>query len=221
MPDKSAEHWHRILDGQSEIASWEVATIWPVMESFTQRKDSKILEIGSGYGRVLAPLARQANGICIGLDRYILPQAESSYGAVCGDVRRLPFQSNMFDLVFSLGVVEHFPETDEAIREHFRVAKPGGTVIVTTPRLCITSPLRGIAYLMRHRRYGTFEQTLGRNLTLSYLRKTVSESGGDIQTICPAGLYFPGISYQRRRYLERLLPSWLFGAFAIVIAQKT
>jgi len=39
------------------------------------------------------------------------------------------------DLVFSIGVVEHFPEdqTEIAIRRHFELAKPGGLVLITFP----------------------------------------------------------------------------------------
>lgn len=40
-----------------------------------------------------------------------------------------------FDLVFSAGLIEHFPpaQTIRAVEAHFRAAKPGGLVILTFP----------------------------------------------------------------------------------------
>jgi SAM-dependent methyltransferase len=37
--------------------------------------------------------------------------------------------------VYSLGVVEHFRETAQAIREHWRVLKPGGLCLIVVPNL--------------------------------------------------------------------------------------
>jgi SAM-dependent methyltransferase len=50
-----------------------------------------------------------------------------------GDVRRLPFLSHTFDLIYSMGTVEHFPETQTALGEMFRVLKPGGVAIIGVP----------------------------------------------------------------------------------------
>ncbi len=40
-----------------------------------------------------------------------------------------------FDLVFSVGLIEHFPpqDTQQAIESHFRLVKPSGIVILTFP----------------------------------------------------------------------------------------
>ena len=52
-----------------------------------------------------------------------------------GDVRHLPYRDGTFDLVYSMGTVEHFPEYHDAIAEIFRVLKPGGRAIVGVPNL--------------------------------------------------------------------------------------
>lgn len=54
-------------------------------------------------------------------------------GFVVGDVRRIPFGDNTFDVVYSMGTIEHFPEVQEAIDEIFRVLRPGGTAIIGVP----------------------------------------------------------------------------------------
>lgn len=52
-----------------------------------------------------------------------------------GDVRRLPFADGSFDLVYSMGTVEHFQDTAGAVAEIFRVLRPGGRVILGVPNL--------------------------------------------------------------------------------------
>ncbi len=50
--------------------------------------------------------------------------------AVQADAENLPFCDNVFDIVFSSGVLHHTPETQKAIDEIFRVLKPGGHAVV-------------------------------------------------------------------------------------------
>jgi SAM-dependent methyltransferase len=54
-------------------------------------------------------------------------------GFVGGDVRALPFRDGAVDVVYSMGTIEHFPEYALAVREIFRVLRPGGTAIVGVP----------------------------------------------------------------------------------------
>jgi ubiquinone/menaquinone biosynthesis C-methylase UbiE len=49
------------------------------------------------------------------------------------DVRHLPFASDSFDLLYSMGTIEHFPEYKLATSELFRVMKPNGTAIIGVP----------------------------------------------------------------------------------------
>ncbi len=51
------------------------------------------------------------------------------------DVRLLPFLDNTFDAVYSMGTIEHFAETEQALAEIYRVLKPGGKAIVGVPNL--------------------------------------------------------------------------------------
>jgi len=53
--------------------------------------------------------------------------------AAIADVRRLPFADGSFDAIYSMGTVEHFAETDEAIAEIRRVLRPGGRAIIGVP----------------------------------------------------------------------------------------
>jgi SAM-dependent methyltransferase len=52
---------------------------------------------------------------------------------VVGDVRVIPFKDGSVDAVYSMGTIEHFEEYALAVREIFRVLRPGGTAIVGVP----------------------------------------------------------------------------------------
>jgi SAM-dependent methyltransferase len=59
-----------------------------------------------------------------------------------GDVRKLDFDDDVFDAVYSPGVVEHFEEGPaQILRETRRVLAPGGYAVVSTP--CFNTWLRG------------------------------------------------------------------------------
>jgi ubiquinone/menaquinone biosynthesis C-methylase UbiE len=45
---------------------------------------------------------------------------------VSGDVGKLPFEDNTFDIVLSMNGFHAFPDKEAAYRETFRVLKPGG-----------------------------------------------------------------------------------------------
>jgi SAM-dependent methyltransferase len=52
---------------------------------------------------------------------------------VLGEVTSLPFADDAFDLVCALDIVEHVDDDDGALSELARVARPGGTVLISTP----------------------------------------------------------------------------------------
>jgi SAM-dependent methyltransferase len=54
-------------------------------------------------------------------------------GVVVADVRALPYPDGSFDGVYSMGTVEHFAETEQAIAEIHRVLTPGGIAVVGVP----------------------------------------------------------------------------------------
>lgn len=55
---------------------------------------------------------------------------------IVDDIRRLPF-GREFDIVLSVGLLEHFPDErkPEVMEWHRKFLKPGGRAILTTPRL--------------------------------------------------------------------------------------
>ena len=89
--------------------------------------DSRILEVGCGEGFLLSRI-RASEKFAIDLSAEAVRNASGRAKAVfcLAMAERLPFTSEYFDLVTSVGVMEHFLDDREATNEIFRVLKPGG-----------------------------------------------------------------------------------------------
>ena len=59
---------------------------------------------------------------------------------VVGDVQILPFQENKFDLILTVDVMEHIEDDNATFREFSRVLRPGGYLIMHTPRIVDDAP---------------------------------------------------------------------------------
>jgi SAM-dependent methyltransferase len=98
---------------------------------------ARVLDLGCGTGEVSAQLIRLGYEVW-GLDiaepmvRYARDRCRSNRFRV-GDMERLPFPDDTFDAVVCLGVIEYLAADDRALREIWRVLRPGGTAVISTP----------------------------------------------------------------------------------------
>jgi SAM-dependent methyltransferase len=51
-----------------------------------------------------------------------------------GDTLKLPLKSDLFDVAFSQGLIEHFKNPLSVVSEHKRILKPGGILIINVPQ---------------------------------------------------------------------------------------
>jgi len=101
-------------------------------------RNKKVLEIGYGMGTDLLSWAQQGaevHGIDITQTHYELATKNFElHGLKCNlkvcDSSAIDFPSNSFDIVYSLGVLHHTPDTVRCISEAYRVLKPGGRLIL-------------------------------------------------------------------------------------------
>lgn len=104
---------------------------------FKGKENSKktLLDIGSGKGNHLVGFAR--SGLTVkGLDKRrecIKMLADYEIRECDLENDPFPFADNYFDFVFSKSVLEHVYNTENIIKETYRVLKPGGITIQLTP----------------------------------------------------------------------------------------
>ena len=103
-------------------------------------KNTKVLEAGCGWGFFVRKLSEKAKMVYgIDFENKMLKtcrnmcKGKKNIRLIKGDVRTLPFKDKTFDLVLCFGVVEHFDESVEAIKELKRVLKKGGKLIISVP----------------------------------------------------------------------------------------
>jgi SAM-dependent methyltransferase len=65
-------------------------------------------------------------------EQHFLNRGFSGTFETC-DIRALTFGDGEFDLVYSMGTVEHLPNPEASFREMFRVLKAGGKAIIGVP----------------------------------------------------------------------------------------
>jgi len=106
-------------------------------------RSGKILEGGCGLGQYVIYYKRLGYDIH-GIDfasetiRRIL-EYDPTIPVSVGDVERLNFPDNYFDVYYSGGVIEHFEEGPfRALQEAYRVLKPDGILILTVPYINLT-----------------------------------------------------------------------------------
>ncbi len=96
-----------------------------------------LLEVGCGEGRgidLLLPHIKSYSAIdklSIAIDdlRHRYPSGKF----ISGNLPPLPYADNSFDTVVSFQVIEHIPDDVFFLREVFRVLRPGGIALLTTP----------------------------------------------------------------------------------------
>ena len=111
------------LDGLSILKTdlWDEARNTRILVWASQR-GARAFGVDISMPTVL--LARQA---------FATASAPRPLTAAVGDVRELPFGDASFDAIYSMGTIEHFAETEQAVSEMSRVLKPGGCAIVGVP----------------------------------------------------------------------------------------
>jgi SAM-dependent methyltransferase len=105
------------------------------------RRSSSALEVGCGSGGYALHLAEEVGCRLVGVDINALGVRNANQLALarglvaearfeqCDASKKLPFDDNTFDAVFSNDVLCHLPGRAEVLGEMFRVLKPGGRML--------------------------------------------------------------------------------------------
>ncbi|MFC7213750.1 methyltransferase domain-containing protein [Saliphagus sp. GCM10025334] len=100
-----------------------------------------VLDVGCGTGFATEGLLEHVDTVyALDQSEHQLEKAYAKFGKTGGpvhfhrgDAERLPFKTDTFDIIWSSGSIEYWPEPVLALREFNRVLKPGGQVLVVGP----------------------------------------------------------------------------------------
>ena len=67
------------------------------------------------------------------LKKYLDYKGFSKYLLICADINKLPLMNNTIDFVYGGGVIEHFSDTNNILKEIYRVLKYNGISFNTVP----------------------------------------------------------------------------------------
>ena len=103
---------------------------------------ARCLEIGCAPGKMLAWAGKVLRLEVSGLDysRRGIDHARALFDHLglqgdlrCEDIFDSSLEPGRFDLVYSVGVIEHFDDPRAIVRQHARFLKPGGVAVITIP----------------------------------------------------------------------------------------
>jgi ubiquinone/menaquinone biosynthesis C-methylase UbiE len=109
-----------------------------VIREHPNRKDwSTHLDVGPGAGELIRMFKDEfgvQSSACDYTDEMMkLPGQKLEI--VDLNIEKLPYEDNRYDIVTATEVIEHLEQFREVLREMYRVTKPGGVCVLTTPNI--------------------------------------------------------------------------------------
>src|SRR6266404_2045743 len=182
--------WHS-RNFRADPENEDAASPWYrlVREQIRDVAGQRILEVACGRGgfvRELAGLGAHVTGcdfslaaLSVGAKRLHALNHSGASAFVQGDAQALPFADQSFDIVVSCETIEHLPEVQTALREMWRVTRPGGKFFLTTPNYANLMGLYELYARVRHPRRKD-DQPFDRRQWFLQIRRWVTNAGWTI-----------------------------------------
>jgi ubiquinone/menaquinone biosynthesis C-methylase UbiE len=133
--EERRKYFEEITEKRYKGREWHV----PLIAKFEEYKGKDVLEIGCGigtdgfefakYGANYFGIDLTPNSIVLAKERFNLFGIKGEF-KVSNAEESIPYDDNIFDHIYSFGVIHHSPNPRAIIKEMFRVLKPGGTFTV-------------------------------------------------------------------------------------------
>ncbi|HYN88482.1 MAG TPA: glycosyltransferase [Ardenticatenaceae bacterium] len=109
-----------------------------LLDALELKDGERVLDCGCGMGFYLMAMGKLRSLRLVGFDgdleRLAWARAEQVPAALTsGDIHRLPFADESFDKVLMSEVLEHLPNDRIALREIYRILRPGGILAISVP----------------------------------------------------------------------------------------
>jgi 2-polyprenyl-3-methyl-5-hydroxy-6-metoxy-1,4-benzoquinol methylase len=136
--DSFGFQWQRYARTQlDDAASGQSNKDFPRKTGLTPEdlKGKLVLDVGCGMGR-FADVATRWGAKVVGVDLSAAAEvaarnlADREFVALQADVFALPFAPESFDYIYSIGVLHHTPNCEQAVKALPQYLKPGGTLAV-------------------------------------------------------------------------------------------
>jgi SAM-dependent methyltransferase len=133
------------------VHSLELVVPWVVS---SLPADGRLIDIAGGSGAHASQIVRTSGISVVGLDisetmiheRELDPLLAEN---VVGDMEALPFEAESFDGALFVAALHHVPDPLPALREAWRVLRPGGQLFVYEPN-SLRARSRGVAPIPEH-----------------------------------------------------------------------
>lgn len=111
-------------------------------------KNAIVCDFGCGYEGVMLNSIKDIIGSGVGLDLKINPNySNDKIQLIEADLnKQLTLNDNYFDVVISLANLEHLENPNHTMKEIYRILKPGGILLMTTPSVYGKPILEFLAY---------------------------------------------------------------------------
>lgn len=162
----------------AEYRKFRYRTEWhiPSFASFPEARGKRVLEIGCGNGAdgvMFASHGAHYTGIDLTAEAVDATRRHFAVEGLDGQFRQenteqLRFANDSFDIVYSFGVLHHTPTPERAVREVYRVLKPGGVALVMLyHRHSFNYYVRILGYMRARVLFAILSRGRPRNLTRS------------------------------------------------------
>jgi len=176
------------------------------------RRDLRLLDTGAHRGSLTRRL-RDSGFRVTACDRF--PEVFACEGVRCDRAdlnEQLPYDTNAFDVVIGVEVMEHLTDHETFLRECARVTRPGGLVIVTMPN--IVSLRSRLRFLLTGFFYSFEPLDARRDDGMQHVSPIVADQCRHLAE--RSGLRFIARTIDRRQNTSRWL-MWLYPAIRIAV----
>lgn len=210
-----ARYWGQVIHG-TEIYPHEL-DFFPILKLKAQ-SISTVLEIGSGDGRMINLLVDQ------GIERWKFISIDISEkilncpNPILADAEFLPIRENAIELIYTLGVLEHFHGIGKALKDIENSLKVNGCLIFTVPSLSIYTFFRLLKYYFTNNGNVSFMEKMGKNYSIKEMENIMNKNVSLKGKVIKAGPIFKwkkivitGESISIK--IRRILGSYIVGVY--------